>query len=190
MERYRLFIAVEVAPEAKTELAAMQQGLRGADAPVKWVAPEAMHLTLHFLGETDVAILPRLRTALGAALDGFAPVELRIEGAGVFPNMRRPSVVWAGVGGATAELERAQAALGWALESLGLPRETRPFRPHLTVGRVRRDATPAQLERLAAAVRALPRPAPIAWLVERVVLFRSELRPSGPVYTEIVDFRL
>jgi 2'-5' RNA ligase len=144
-----------------------------------------MHLTLHFLGATDVALLPQLGAALGTALSGLGKLTLRLDGVGAFPNLRRPNVVWAGVGGATAVLERVQAAAGTALESLGLPRETRPFRAHLTLGRARRDAAPAQLERLGAAIRALPALAPVAWDVERAVLFRSELRPSGPVYTEL-----
>lgn len=190
METYRLFIAVELSPEVQAELAVVQQYLKRGNFPVKWVAPEAMHLTLHFLGERDVTLLPQLSTALGAALSGQSRMTLRLDGAGAFPNLRRPSVVWAGVGGATAALERAQAAAGAALESLGLPRETRPFRAHLTLGRARREAAPAQLERLGAAIRALPPLAPLSWDVERVVLFRSELRPSGPVYTEIGGWRL
>jgi 2'-5' RNA ligase len=185
MEAYRLFIAVEVSPAARAELVAVQSRLQRNNFPVKWVSPGAMHLTLHFLGETDVARLPQLRAALRAALSGLGALALHLDGTGAFPNLRRPTVIWAGVGGATAALERAQAAAGAALESLGLPRETRPFRGHLTLGRARRDAPPAQLERLGAAIRGLPPLAPVPWDVERVVLFRSELRPTGPVYTEL-----
>jgi 2'-5' RNA ligase len=190
METYRLFIAVAISPEVRAELATAQQRLKPGDFPVKWVAPESIHLTLHFLGETDVALLPQLSAALGAALREQSGMALRLDGAGAFPNLRRPSVIWAGVGGATAELERAHAAAGAALASLGLPRETRPFRAHLTLGRARREAAPAALERLGAAIRALPPLTPLSWEIERVALFRSELRPSGPLYTEIGDWRL
>ena len=185
METYRLFIAVEVSPAARAELAAMQNRLKGGNFPVKWVAPDTLHLTLHFLGETDVALLQQLSAGLTEALSGVGSMSLHLAGTGAFPNLRRPSVVWAGVGGATVALERAQVAAGMVLESLGLPRETRPFRAHLTLGRARRDAAPAQLERLGAAIRALPPLAPALWDVERVVLFRSQLLPSGPVYTEL-----
>jgi 2'-5' RNA ligase len=188
-ETYRLFIAVEISPEVRAELVVAQQRLKRGDFPVKWAAPESMHLTLHFLGETDVTLLPRLSAALDAALSGQSGMTLRLDGAGALPNLRRPSVVWVGVGGATAALERAQAAAGQALESLGLPRETRPFRAHLTLGRARREAAPTQLEQLGTAIRALPPLAPLLWDVERVVLFRSDLRPSGPLYTEILEFR-
>jgi 2'-5' RNA ligase len=189
METYRLFIAVEVAPEVKAELAAAQRRLRRG-APVKWVSPESMHVTLHFLGETDVVLLPQLGEALREALAGHAAIGLRLGAAGAFPNLRRPSVIWAGIAGATAALERIQGATGAALESLGLPRETRPFRAHLTLGRVPREATLAQLEQLGEAVRSLPPFAPLHWDVDRVVLFRSELRPDGPVYSELGDWRL
>jgi RNA 2',3'-cyclic 3'-phosphodiesterase len=190
METYRLFIAVEVSPEVKAELATAQGRLRRGGAPVKWVAPEALHMTLHFLGETDVALLPQLGAALSEALAGATAIRPRLVGAGAFPNLRRPNVIWAGIDGATAALERIQAATGTALEALGLPREIRPFRAHLTLGRVRREATPAQLEQLGEAVRSLPPFAPLSWDVDRVVLFRSELRPAGPIYSEIGDWRL
>src|SRR6185295_12177693 len=92
---------------------------------------------------------------------------------------------WMGIGGATAALEAAVTGLEAALAPLGIPPEARPFRAHLTLGRVRREATPAQQERLGEAIRALPPPAPLAWPLDRVVLFRSELRGTGPIYTEL-----
>lgn len=185
MQTYRLFIAAEVPPDVKAELVAAQEHLRRGDPPVKWVAPEAMHLTFHFLGETDVALLPRLGAALHAALEGQHAAALHLTSAGAFPNLRRPNVVWAGVGGATAAIEHTHAAIAGALESLGLPRETRPFRTHLTLGRVRREATPAQQERLGEAIRSLPPFTPATWSAGRVALFRSELRSGGPIYTEL-----
>jgi 2'-5' RNA ligase len=185
METYRLFIAVEVAAAAKAELVLAQQRLRRFDTLIKWVTPETMHLTLHFLGETQATLVPRLCTALDTALAGQPAAELWLDSAGAFPSLRRPSVVWAGVGGDTTRLGRAHAALGGALDELGLPRETRPFRPHLTLGRVRREASPAQLAQLGAAITALPALARAAWQAERVVLFRSQLQPGGPMYTEL-----
>jgi RNA 2',3'-cyclic 3'-phosphodiesterase len=190
METYRLFLAAEISPEAQAELAAVQSQLKRGEFPVKWVAPATIHLTLHFLGETDTALLPRLDAALGAALSGHSRLTLGLDGIGAFPHLRRPNVVWAGIGGETAALQRAQAAAGTALASLGLPHETRAFRAHLTLGRARRDAAPAALERLGAAIRALPALAALLWDVERVVLFRSELRPAGPQYTKLESYQL
>ena len=185
MTTYRLFIAAELPTTVRAELARAQEQLRRGNPPVKWVAPPAIHLTLRFLGETDVALLPALGTALRTALAGHPRMMLQLTSAGAFPNMRRPSVVWAGVGGSTAAIHRAAAAIETQVAALGFPRESRPFRAHLTLGRVRREATQAQLERLGEAIRSLPPLAPAAWTVERVVLFRSSLRSSGPVYTEL-----
>jgi 2'-5' RNA ligase len=190
METYRLFIAAELPADVKAELVAIQARLRRANPPVVWVAPEAMHLTLRFLGDTSAALIPGLEAALRASLAPHAAMNLRLSGVGAFPNDRRPSVVWAGVGGAVAALGRAQASIEAAIGGLGVAPEPRPFHPHLTLGRVRRDAGHDQRARLGDAIRALPPPAPLTWSVERVVLFRSELRREGPVYTDIVDCRL
>ena len=190
METYRLFIAGELPPEVKAELVATQERLRRSAPPVKWVAPEAMHLTLRFLGETSVALIPNLGAAIGAALAPQAAMPLRLSHVGAFPNEHRPSVVWAGAGGAIAALERVQAAIEAAVTGLGIAAEVKPFRAHLTIGRVRREASQEQQRQLGAAMRALPPLAPVAWTVERIVLFRSELRSGGPIYTEIVDCRL
>ncbi|MBK9710349.1 MAG: RNA 2',3'-cyclic phosphodiesterase [Kouleothrix sp.] len=185
METYRLFIAAELAPEAKAELTAAQDRLRRGDPPIRWVAPEAMHLTLKFLGETDVALLPALAAAMRSALSDEPPFSLRLAAAGAFPNLRRPSVVWAGVGGAVAALGRIQASLDAALATIGIARDERPFSPHLTLGRVRREASAEQQERIGAAVRALPPLRPIGWTVDDIVLFRSELSGAGPTYTQL-----
>src|SRR4051794_37491807 len=99
METYRLFIAVELPPNVKAELADAQTWLRRAKLPVNWVAPGRMHLTLRFLGTTSVALIPELDRAIRAGLAQHSAMTLRLSGAGAFPNDRRPNVVWAGVGG-------------------------------------------------------------------------------------------
>jgi 2'-5' RNA ligase len=185
MELYRLFIAAELPADIKGELAATQARLRLTNPPVAWVAPGAMHLTLRFLGETSAALIPDLSAALQAALGPHPAMALQLSSAGAFPNERRPSVLWAGVGGAVAALGQAQASIEASLIDLGFAREPKLFHPHLTLGRVRRDASQEQRQRLGDAIRALPPPSPLAWKVERIVLFRSELRSSGPIYTEI-----
>lgn len=183
MEAQRLFIAAELPAEVKEALVAAQDRLRRDRPPVRWVAPEAMHLTLRFLGETDARLLPQIGAALRESLGGQKPIALRLADPGAFPNLRRPNVVWAGVDGDIAALERAAAAIGAALDSLVPPHDPRSFRAHLTLGRVRREADAAQQERMGAAIRALPPFPPLAWMVERVALFRSDLRPGGPIYT-------
>jgi len=190
METYRLFIAAELPTNIKAELADAQARLRRANLPVSWVAPERMHLTLRFLGATKVALLPKLDRAIRAGLAPYSAMTLQLSGAGAFPNDRRPSIVWAGVGGALTALQGAQAGIEAALSGLGIVPEPKPYHPHLTLGRLRPEADPEQQRRLGDAIRSLPSPAPLEWTVEQVVLFRSDLRHDGPIYTKIVDCRL
>jgi 2'-5' RNA ligase len=190
MESYRLFIAAELPPHIKAALVTIQERLRRANLPMSWGTPGAMHLTLRFLGETSVALIPNLARALQAGLEPQSAMTLRLNGVGAFPNERRPTVVWAGVGGAVDTLQRTQAAIEAALSDMGIAPEIKPFRAHLTLGRLRRQATLEQQRQLGDAIRSLPPPAPLEWAVERIVLFRSELQHAGPVYTEIVDCKL
>src|SRR5215208_3631370 len=140
MEVFRLFIAAVLPQEVKTALVAAQEDLRLGRPPVRWVAPAGMHLTLRFLGDTSSERLPAIEQAMRGTLAGHQPMTLQLTSIGAFPNPLRPSVVWAGVGGATSALERAQADLEAGLAAIGIARETRAFHPHLTLGRVRRDA--------------------------------------------------
>ena len=190
METYRLFIAAELPTNIKAELVDAQAWLRRANSPVSWVAPERMHLTLRFLGATKVALLPKLDRAIRAGLAPYSAMTLQLSGAGAFPNDRRPSIVWAGVGGALTALKGAQAGIEAALSGLGIVPEPKPYHPHLTLGRLRPEADPEQQRRLGDAIRSHPSPAPLEWTVEQVVLFRSDLRHDGPIYTKIVDCRL
>ncbi len=190
MEHYRLFIAAELPAHIKAEMISAQAWLQRANLPVSWVAPGSMHLTLRFIGETSAALLPNLERAMRDALAPHTTMNLRLNGVSAFPNDRRPTVVWAGVGGEVAMLQRAQAGIEAALSGLGIAPEPKPFRPHLTLGRLQRTADREHQQRLGDAIRALPPPTPLEWAIERVVLFRSELHSDGPVYIEIVDYRL
>ncbi len=178
MPTIRAFIAIHLPPEVQAALgqvaAALGEGLpRGA---VRWVQPELMHLTLHFLGDTDVAKLPAISRAMDEAVAGRAPFTLTLDGIGCFPNPRRPRVVWAGLAGDSAQLLALKAALDEQLAALGWPPEDKPFRAHLTLGRVK-DERAAQGLDLSA-----PLP-PLAVPVTAIYLMESQLRPNGPIYT-------
>ena len=178
----RLFIALELPSAVKTALGEVQRSLQASPLPVRWVAPHAMHLTLVFLGETDSARLEPIGRALREATAGIGAFELQLGQVGAFPNTRRPQVVWVGISGATATLVTLQGAVAQALEPLGFPREARPYSAHLTLGRVSRDAIPQQRSQIGAAVSAAAAPPALAWRADHVVLFESQLRPSGPEY--------
>lgn len=183
MDTWRLFIAVEVPPLVKEALGAVQQQLQRGSPPVKWVAPEAMHLTLQFLGATDTQLVTPIGVALRQALAEQPACELRLGQPGGFPNGRRPSVLWVGIDGATSALEQMQRSIAAALHPLGFPMEARPFQAHLTIGRVRRDASGAQQAQLGSVLSNVSPPPALPWRVTEVILFQSELQREGPRYT-------
>lgn len=183
MNEWRMFIAIEMPAPIKDALGAVQQQLRHGNPPVKWVAPEAMHLTLQFLGATEPNLIEPIGAALRQVLADRAPCELRLGLPGAFPNTRRPSVLWVGVNGATVALEQLQRCIGTAMEPFGFVPETRPFRAHLTIGRVRRDASPAQQAQLGRMLADVAPPPALAWPVTAVTLFQSEPGREGPRYT-------
>jgi 2'-5' RNA ligase len=149
---------------------------------VKWVRPENIHLSLKFLGDVDESRESELRTALGRAAGGGAeprPLALQITGFGVFPDYRRPHVLWAGV---TLEpaLELLQHGVEQAFEPLGFPTEARAFRPHVTLGRTSRDAKPRDFAGLEQALARISFDRTVT--VSEVDLMQSTLTPNGPVY--------
>jgi 2'-5' RNA ligase len=182
----RLFVALDLPEAIITELIAIQQRLRRNTArTVSWVKPAAMHLTLQFLGEVDAERVPAILAAI-AAIQRNTDIQqsrtLSLAPVGAFPNLRRPQTIWAGVGGDLAALERLYHTLASALELLGFPPEMRPFRAHLTLGRVRREATESQRAALGAAIAALPPPQPMPWQSGLPILYQSTLTPQGAIY--------
>lgn len=179
MNTIRAFIAVEL-PEAVRQFlyeTALSLADRVPAGAVRWVKPGAMHLTLHFLGDTPVDKLPALSAGLDSVVRSRPSFGLQLGELGCFPNPRRPRVIWAGVvgtGPALADLKRAVdemlAPLGWA------PENDKPFQAHLTLGRVKHSN---QLIQLPWGERLAPRPVP----VNAVYLIQSQLNPDGPVYT-------
>ncbi len=138
----RLFAALELPPEPRTAAAAMIRELRRSGADVKWVAPENLHVTLKFLGETDPGRLGEIGAVLQAACSAAPALELALAGAGAFPGVGRPAVVWLGLAGQVEALAGLARALDDGLAGLGFPPETRRFQAHLTLGRARRGRGP------------------------------------------------
>jgi 2'-5' RNA ligase len=184
----RLFIALELPESVTTALAAVQRRLqRGGSHPVKWVAPESMHLTLQFLGSVDEAQVPDILSAVQQVQKQYQHTlpRLKLATAGAFPNLRRPQTLWVGVAGEVERLEQLQRSVVNGLAPLGFAPEQRPFRAHLTLGRVRRDAVPEQQRALGAALTALPNPEPVSWVAPPPALIQSTLTRTGAIYKRI-----
>jgi RNA 2',3'-cyclic 3'-phosphodiesterase len=187
----RLFAAV-APPEAVLREAAGWVAALAADPAtgrgVRWARGEGLHLTLHFFGEVPEAARPRADAALAAAARQAAgPFEVALEGLGAFPSPARARVIWVGVAEpGAARLTRLQAAVARAVAAEGFPVESRPFHPHLTLGRVE-ASPPAGLARAVAegAGRRLG-----VFAVEAVTLYRSVLAPGGARYTALAKWQL
>jgi RNA 2',3'-cyclic 3'-phosphodiesterase len=136
----RAFVAIELAPDIKSALADLIRRLKRIDrGGIGWVREEGMHLTLKFLGEIEESRIASVGAAMDEAAAPAEPFLLEVRGTGYFPSARAPRVLWAGLSPAPG-LDALQARLESALESLGFERESRPFHPHLTLGRVRSAA--------------------------------------------------
>lgn len=196
MQFLRLFVAIRLGDDLKRELATVEQNLqnaaqnRHASRSVRWVAPENIHLTIKFLGKVDPAHVPQVTTALRDSSSAFAPFSLQVKGLGCFPNTRRPSVIWAGLEGDVPRVVELANRFEDVFDALGFPRETRPFSPHLTLGRVRREAGRADHAAVGAIVESFPAQVYGVVAADAVNLMCSDLRPEGPIYSTMTSIPL
>lgn len=189
----RLFIALEMNDAMRQAIAAVQRSLRQrGDLPVRWVAPQQAHLTLQFLGNVIAAHVPALARAVAPAVARCPAMLLRPGEVGAFPSVDAPRVLWLGVRGSDDGLTTLQRAVADAVRTVaGVVADRKPFRPHLTLGRVqsgRRD-TPGMTAIAAALARPVAVP-PTTWPVGEVALIRSVLGPGGSRYTSLERFPL
>ena len=188
--RLRLFVALDLPAGAKAALAATVGQLQSViPAGVRWVNPAGIHLTLKFLGDTDSGLVTPLLAALqeAAAVGDPMPFPLHLDRLGVFPNYREPRGIYAGVDGDLDSLVRAQRQVEQAIVRLGFPQEKRPFRPHLTLGRVREGVAPAVRRQIGdtIATQAAALSPEYTWMAGEIHLIRSDLTPQGAVYTTL-----
>jgi 2'-5' RNA ligase len=187
----RLFIGLPVAAAARAELAGRLDVCRArldpaVGAGIRWVEPDALHVTLRFLGSTEASRLVDLRRAIEAAATLSAPFGVAVAGASLIGSRHSPTVVCELVEGGD-ESRALERALSVALDDRGWPPEARPFRPHLTIARVRRRGDPR-----AAAGTIVDRfpDGRIGWRAERVVLFESVLGSGPATYHGLAEARL
>jgi RNA 2',3'-cyclic 3'-phosphodiesterase len=191
METIRAFIAIELSEEVKKALANLQSRLKsGCHAPVKWTDSEGTHLTLQFLGNIDSGLVGQITSAIEAAARNTHPFQLKVSGMGVFPNPTRVRVVWVGLQSDVEILAQLQKRIGEALTPLGFKPEERAFTPHLTLGRVRDEAGPEERQILGRLIAGTKDNIDVALDVKSVHLFRSQLRPTGAVYTRLATVEL
>jgi 2'-5' RNA ligase len=184
----RAFIAIKLSPEIHQRLKDLNLLLkqRLPDAPVRWVQVNNIHLTLKFMGDVSTANLEALTEIIQAEALRHPSFELSVGELGAFPTTHRPRVLWVGVQ-APAELTNLQQGIEQELARLGYKPEDRPFSPHLTLGRISRNAVTQDFARIETALSTTKVGYIGAMLVKAVHLFRSDLQPSGPIYTALLE---
>jgi 2'-5' RNA ligase len=198
----RAFLAIELSEDLRKHIAEVQQDLKqrlvqegSKDVRISWVQPGSIHLTIKFLGDINEQIVDPLREALSSPMKAHQRMQIPIERLGVFPHLQQPRVLWVGP---TESWERGEvpnrlAALHGAVEgccqSFGLAPESRPLSPHLTLARIK--AGERQLAQTLAKLGVMDRPLALGLLgVESIVLMKSELRPTGSLYTKLWEVLL
>ncbi len=191
MDPVRAFIAIELPDSIKAVLSGLQANLRqGSQASVKWVEPDGMHLTIKFLGNVAAPTIPEIARAISASVRPIAPFQLRLGRLGTFPNLRAPRVVWVGVEGDTTTLAALQESVERAVLPLGLEQEKRGFSAHLTLGRVREKASPADRRRLGEIVASLAVGHQALFDIDSISLIKSTLAREGATYDRLHEAAL
>ena len=169
----RTFLAVEVPENIRRVVHDLIQIEAKRDLPIKWVAFENLHITLKFLGEIDENMRSEMNSAITGACEKHHPFQTILKGLGCFPNARNPRVLWVGVEQGHQDLCSLAADLEGSLAPLGFKPEKR-FHPHLTIGRIKK---PCKVDHILAKALVTD-----TFGVDSVVLFKSTLKPDGPVY--------
>jgi 2'-5' RNA ligase len=185
--KIRAFIAINLPEPVLQAIAKAQDRLRGSHLNIRWVRKEGIHLTLKFLGDIHKNDVEKIRAAMERATKAFSPFTLRGKGIGVFPDLRRPRVIWAGVSDDVETLYALQRDLESQLNGIGFAKEKRAFKGHLTVGRVKGRLNRSKLGE---ALEALGEFQTASFKAQSVVLFQSDLRPNGAVYSRLAEVPL
>lgn len=172
----RLFVALQLPPEIRARLTGLMGGVNGA----RWQTDQQLHMTLRFIGEVDEARAEDIDSALRAV--SFTPFQVSLQGAGLFGDIRKPRMLWAGVG-PEAPLAHLAQKIETAMVRIGLPAEQRKFTPHVTLARFKGPS--GRVDRFLAANDQLWSP---PWTVERFTLFRSHLAHSGAIYEPLATY--
>ncbi|MBC7330145.1 RNA 2',3'-cyclic phosphodiesterase [bacterium] len=180
-QKIRCFIAVLLSEEVKEKAVEIQNRLRKANADVKWVERENLHITLRFLGEIEEAKVERVKRLMEDVAGRFSPQRLVFKGVGAFPDLKRPRVIW--IGGEGDSLSKIAEDLETGIREIGIPPE-KPFSFHLTLGRVRSPRNLGQLTKLMGEVGDVHIGEMMA---EKMTLMRSILLPQGPQYSIIYE---
>lgn len=188
-EQWRCFVALDLPEPVQAQLLAIQSKLQQLGLPIRWSKPEKLHLTLQFLGNVAVELLPNLQTKLNHVLAGQTAPTLNCNMWGYFPNASQPQVVWAGFMQWPNELLYLQQAVVACSSQIGIIAETRPWHPHITLGYIKEHLTKPQIEQLSSQLHAIQWPAtPVIYATCQLI--RSITQPQASSYQALETWRI
>jgi len=183
----RSFLAIDLPTAIKERLAGQIRILSPGTSGIKWVDARQIHLTLKFFGSISTESLEKINESTRQVTLKKQPFSLTLQGLGGFPHIRRPRIIWAGLSRDLEALLKLVEELEIAYEQIGIAKEDRSFHPHLTLGRNKTNQPNEKLfQRLSGWVEEESEP----FGVEEIVLYKSDLKPFGPVYSKIFSFPL
>ncbi|MEW6051901.1 MAG: RNA 2',3'-cyclic phosphodiesterase [Candidatus Zixiibacteriota bacterium] len=182
----RLFIALPLPKSVEEYLAKLIADLRAKGGSVKWVDAHLIHLTLRFLGDTEEALVPKLQRAIDDLAAHHLIVRSNIDRLGVFPNIKRPNVIWVGLHRNADLLAEMNVDIEKSVREFGFEPDNKMFKVHLTLGRVKDQHNLTPLTDYLQSYRITP----VAVDFDRVILFRSTLTPQGPIYQSLHQAQL
>ena len=189
MAALRTFIAINVPPAVLDTIIRIQTRFKSLGLHESWVKPGNLHLTLKFLGDTDPDRIPGIQYTLTETLASYTRFQLLLDSVGVFPDTNNPRVLWLGLKDQEGALKALQTDIEKALESIGFPKEQRPFSPHVTLARIKSPKGKKKLKEELDAVN----PKGISthpFDVGEIHLYESQLTPKGSIYTLLANFKL
>jgi len=179
----RSFLAFELPEQIKDTVSRVSGEIKKTHLDVRWVKVDNIHLTVVFMGSIQRDLLDHMGPLMGKICRNFGPFHISLKGVGVFSNRRNPRVLWIGLDGDMERMSRFRDALQKDLEPFGIKEEKKRFNPHLTLGRFRKGAkTGAPLDAILEKYEDLTSP---TGLLSELILFKSDLKPGGAVYTKL-----
>ncbi len=185
MSKIRTFFAIEIPDTIILKLKQIQDKIKAHDFSIKWVKPENIHLTIRFLGDIESSDVEHIGDLAENVVKSFESVSICAKGIGAFPNLRRPRVVWAGLAGQIDILQQLKENFDSAFETAGIPREGIKFKGHLTLGRIKKNFDTRKFSEVIQEHQEFKSE---SFKSDSIVFYKSDLKPTGPVYTKIKRF--
>ncbi len=182
----RIFIATEVSDRIANEIANIQDRLKDSADRVSWVKPGNIHLTLRFLGDIEENRMEEIYRAMLQSVSGIDPHDISVKGIGVFPNLNNPRVIWLGVVD-EEKLKIIYKALERELCMVGFEKEDRNFHPHISIGRVRYLSNKRAFKERIEGLNGIELG---NLIIDKILLYKSELKPSGAIHTRLKEAKL